>query len=138
MKTTTSEGPFKQDLETQIHRHYISVYKDAGTLVGGASNIGELYERPIEVSEFAQNNLGLPSTITQTANAAYTNSLFTSVAGALSNPNLNTDGSEFIANSNFVKPEHVSSFEVGYRGKLDNFIIDASAYYSIYKDFLSE
>jgi outer membrane receptor protein involved in Fe transport len=116
---------------------YIGLRTNAGTLVGGATNIGDLFERDYPVSQFAQNNLGLPSTITQTAAAAYTNSLFSSVAGALSNPNLNTDGSEFIGNSNFVKPERVSSFEAGYRGKLNKFIIDASAYYSIYNDFLA-
>ncbi len=116
---------------------YIGLQTNAGTLVGGATDIGDLYERDYDVSQFGQDILGLPSAITQTAAAAYTNSLFTSVAGALSNPNLNTDGSEFVANSNFVKPERVSSFEVGYRGKLDNFIIDASAYYSIYNDFLA-
>jgi outer membrane receptor protein involved in Fe transport len=116
---------------------YIGLQTNAGTLVGGATDIGDLYERDYDVSQFGQNNLGLPSTITQTAAAAYSNSLFTSVAGALSNPNLNTDGREFVANSNFVKPERVSSFEVGYRGKLDNFIIDASAYYSRYNDFLA-
>jgi iron complex outermembrane receptor protein len=116
---------------------YIGLQTNAGTLVGGATDIGDLYERDYDVSQFAQDNLGLPSAITQTAAAAYTNSLFTSVAGALSDPNLNTDGREFVANSNFVKPERVSSFEVGYRGKLENFIIDASAYYSVYNDFLA-
>lgn len=116
---------------------YIGLQTNAGTLVGGATNIGDLFERPYETSQFAQNNLGLPSTITQTAAAAYTNSLLSSVAGALSNPNLNTDGSEFIGNSNFVKPERVSSFEVGYRGKLNKLIVDASAYYNLYNDFLA-
>jgi outer membrane receptor protein involved in Fe transport len=116
---------------------YIGLQTNAGTLVGGATDIGSLYERPVSVSQFAQTNFGLPSTITQTGDRAYTNSLFSSIAGALANPNLNTNGSEFIANSNFVDPEQVSSFEVGYRGKINDFIIDASAYYSIYDNFLA-
>ncbi len=36
-----------------------------------------------------------------------------------------------------VKPEKVTAFEVGYRGKVDRFIIDVSAYYNQYKDFIS-
>jgi len=41
------------------------------------------------------------------------------------------------ANSSFAKPEQVTSVEVGYRGKLENVIVDFSAYYNSYKDFLS-
>ena len=36
-----------------------------------------------------------------------------------------------------MKPEQVSSFEVGYRGKLNKLIVDASVYYNSYKDFIS-
>ncbi|WP_435413454.1 TonB-dependent receptor [Psychroserpens mesophilus] len=118
---------------------YIGLETALGTLVGGASDIGERFERDYAVSQFAQNNLGQPSSITQTGAAAYTNSLFVSVAGELSNVgrDINSNGSEFIGNSNYVKPERVSSFELGYRGKIKNFIIDASAYYNSYNDFLA-
>ncbi len=118
---------------------YIGLETALGTLVGGASDIGDRYQRDYSVSQFAQNNLGQPSTITQSAAAAYTNSLFVSVAGELANANrdISSNGSNFIGNSNFVKPERVSSFEVGYRGKINNLIIDASAYYNSYKDFLA-
>lgn len=118
---------------------YIGLETALGTLVGGASDIGERFERPYSVSQFAQNNLGQPASITQTAAAAYTNSLFGSIAGELTNTdrNIGANGSEFIGNSNFVKPERVSSFEVGYRGKVEGFIIDASAYYNSYNDFLA-
>lgn len=118
---------------------YIGLETALGTLVGGAPDIGDRFSRPYGVSQFAQANLGQPSSITQTAAAAYTNSLFVSVAGELSNTgrDVSANGSNFIGNSNFVKPERVSSFELGYRGKINNFIIDASAYYNSYKDFLS-
>ncbi|NNE31782.1 MAG: TonB-dependent receptor [Winogradskyella sp.] len=116
---------------------YIGLQTGLGTLVGGASDIGDRYERDYAVSQFAQSNLGQPGTVTQTAAAAYNNSLFSSIATGLSNHNPSSDGSEFIGNSNFVKPEQVSSFEVGYRGKLQSFVIDASAYYSAYKNFLA-
>ncbi|WP_418508672.1 TonB-dependent receptor [Corallibacter sp.] len=42
-----------------------------------------------------------------------------------------------IGNSNIVEPEQVTSFEVGYRGKLNSTIIDLSLYYNKYKDFIS-
>ncbi|MEH1006361.1 MULTISPECIES: TonB-dependent receptor domain-containing protein [Winogradskyella] len=116
---------------------YIGLQTGLGTLVGGASDIGDRYQRDHAVSSFAQNNLGQPSTITQTADAAYSNSLFASIAGDLSNHDSSSNGSNYVANSNYVKPEQVSSFEVGYRGKFNHFIIDASAYYSSYKDFLA-
>ncbi|WP_369998615.1 TonB-dependent receptor domain-containing protein [Winogradskyella sp.] len=116
---------------------YIGLRTALGTLVGGASDIGNRYERDYAVSQFAQNNLGQPSSVTQTADAAYNNSLLASIATDLSNHDSSSNGSNFIGNSNYVKPEQVSSVEVGYRGKLQNFIIDASAYYSSYKDFLA-
>ena len=116
---------------------YIGLRTALGTLVGGASDIGSRYERDYGVSQFAQNNLGQPSTLTQTADAAYSNSLFASIATDLSDHDSSSNGSNFIGNSNYVKPEQVSSVEVGYRGKFQNFIIDASAYYSSYKDFLA-
>ena len=40
--------------------------------------------------------------------------------------------------SDVVKPEQVTSAEVGYRGKLSNLIVDFSAYYNSYKDFISQ
>jgi outer membrane receptor protein involved in Fe transport len=36
-----------------------------------------------------------------------------------------------------VKPEEADVYEIGYRGKVFNFIIDASAYYSQYTNFIS-
>ncbi len=42
-----------------------------------------------------------------------------------------------LGNPNIVKPEQVSSYEVGYRGKIDKIIIDFSAYYNQYKDFIT-
>ncbi|MGY5354992.1 TonB-dependent receptor [Wenyingzhuangia sp. IMCC45467] len=42
------------------------------------------------------------------------------------------------SNVNYVKPEQVTSYELGYRGKLGkNIVIDLSAYYNKYKDFIS-
>lgn len=42
------------------------------------------------------------------------------------------------ANINYVKPEQVTSYELGYRGRLGkNVVVDLSVYYSKYKDFIS-
>ena len=41
------------------------------------------------------------------------------------------------SNVSLVKPEKVSAFEVGYRGLVDKFTIDFSAYYNNYEDFIA-
>ena len=43
-----------------------------------------------------------------------------------------------MANPNLVKPEKVTSVEVGYRGKFNRIIIDFSTYYNKYQDFISQ
>ncbi|WP_298555878.1 TonB-dependent receptor [uncultured Algibacter sp.] len=116
---------------------YIGLQTALGTLIGGATDIGDRYSRDYNISQFAQNNLGQPSSKSQTGAAAYTNSLFASIANGLGTHDSASDGSNFIANSSYANPEQVSSFEFGYRGKVSDFIIDASAYYSIYNDFLA-
>ncbi len=115
---------------------YIGLETALGTLIGGATDIGDRFSRNYSVSQAGQS-LGFPATITQTGANAYTNSLFASIADDLGSHDPTSNGSNFIGNSSFADPEQVSSFEVGYRGKIDKFIIDASAYYSIYSDFLA-
>lgn len=41
------------------------------------------------------------------------------------------------SNVDLVKPEKVSAFEVGYRGVVDRFTVDFSAYYNNYEDFIA-
>lgn len=113
---------------------YIGLETNAGTLIGGATDIGELFERDYDVNQGGQN-LGQPSSITQSGDNAYTNSFS---ANSINNfINSQNPADIEVGNSNFSKPEQVSSFELGYRGKIDDFIIDASAYYSTYNDFLA-
>lgn len=116
---------------------YIGLDTALGNLVGGASDNGDRFVRPQSVSQFAQTNFGLPAVINQAGSAAYNNSLGSSIATGLATHNPSSNGSEFIGNSSTVVPEQVSSFEVGYRGKINNFIIDGSAYFNSYKNFLS-
>jgi len=73
---------------------------------------------------------------TQTGRVAYENSYTaTSVQelAATGNPAVLK-----IANPDLIKPEQVSSAEIGYRGKLNKVIVDFSAYYNKYKDFISQ
>lgn len=84
----------------------------------------------------ASQSLGIPTTITRTGADAYNNSYTASSALALA---ASGDPSVLeIANPGLVKPEQVTSAEVGYRGKFNNLIIDFSAYYNSYKDFISQ
>ncbi|WP_188373409.1 TonB-dependent receptor [Winogradskyella haliclonae] len=105
---------------------YIGLETNAGTLIGGATDIGSLFERNYTVSQAAQNTFGEPNSLPQTGAAAYTNSFAQ-----------DQDGNIVVGNSNFTEPEQVASFELGYRGKVEGFVIDASAYYSTYNDFLA-
>jgi iron complex outermembrane receptor protein len=116
---------------------YIGLDTALGNLVGGAFDNGDRFVRPQGVSQFAQTNFGLPAIIDQAGSAAYNNSLGASIAGGLATHDPGSNGSEFIGNSSTVVPEQVSSFEVGYRGKIKNFIIDGSAYFNNYKNFLA-
>jgi len=84
----------------------------------------------------ASQLLGQPTSITRTGADAYNNSYTASSALALA---ATGDPSVLeIANPNLVKPEQVTSAEVGYRGKLNKIIVDFSAYYNSYKDFISQ
>src|SRR5690606_33613795 len=80
--------------------------------------------------------LGQAPTVTQTGRVAYENSYtLNSVRelGLTGNP-----GVLEIANPHIIKPEQVTSAEVGYRGKFNNFIVDANAYFNKYKHFISQ
>ncbi|WP_104735266.1 TonB-dependent receptor [Hanstruepera ponticola] len=111
---------------------------DAGpyVLIGSAEANLDRYVRPYSVNNPAQAN-----SINQSAGNAYTNSFSkASVDAYLASGNTpgTRDASLLkIGNSEVVKPEQVTSFEVGYRGKLNRLIVDASVYYNSYKNFIS-
>ena len=110
---------------------------DAGpyVLVGSAPDNLDRYSRSYDISGTGQL-LGQPASVTQTGGAGYTNSYTLSSAralGATGNPAVLE-----VANPDVVKPEQVTSAEVGYRGKYSNLIVDFSAYYNSYEDFISQ
>jgi len=72
-----------------------------------------------------------------TGTSAYNNSWTASsvqafVASGGTNPGLLKK-----SNVEYVEPEHVTAFEVGYRGIIEGFTIDLNMYYNKYKDFIA-
>ncbi|MDB9755025.1 TonB-dependent receptor [Winogradskyella sp.] len=113
---------------------YIGLNAGRVILLGSASDNPERENRAFPInSAYGQSLFG--SSIQFSGANAYNNSFTASSVGAFAasqNP-----GDLEIANPSLVKPEQVSSYEVGYRGKVKGFIIDASAYFNQYQDFLS-
>lgn len=124
---TGFRNPTTQDL-------YIGLDVGRAILVGGAPDNPARDVRNYDLSATGTAIVG-QSNIDVNGTGAYNNSFFaTSVLdfAASGNP-----AALEIANSNLAQPEQVTSFELGYRGKLDGFIVDASAYYNQYQDFLA-
>jgi len=131
---TGFRNPTTQDL-------FIGLDAGRAILVGSAPDNLDRYSRPYQVSATGQlpvNNsggAGQPATITQTGRAAYENSYSAASVEAFAlseNPN-----DLRVGNSSIVKPEQVTSVELGYRGKMKKVIIDLSVYYNKYQDFIS-
>ena len=125
---TGFRNPTTQDL-------YIGLDVGRAILVGGAfdnpaRDVRNYDLSPTGTAITGQTNIAFDGT------GAYNNSFFAnSVQNGFAQSGNPADLE--IANSNLAQPEQVSSFELGYRGKLDGFIIDASAYYNQYQDFLA-
>ncbi len=125
---TGFRNPTTQDL-------FIGLDAGRAILVGSAPDNLDRYSRSYGVSGGGQA-LGVPASVVQTGRAAYENSYSLSsvlALGATGNPAVLE-----IANPEVVKPEQVTSTEIGYRGKLDKVIVDFSAYRNSYKDFISQ
>lgn len=125
---TGFRNPTTQDL-------FIGLDTGAYVLVGSSPNNLDRFSRDYDVSASGQL-LGQPASITQTGRAAYENSYTASsvvAVAATGNPALLV-----VANPGLVKPEQISTAEVGYRGKFSNLVVDFSAYYNKYKDFISQ
>lgn len=125
---TGFRNPTTQDL-------FIGLDAGRAILVGSAPSNLDRWSRNYEISASGQA-LGVPGTVTQTGAAAYNNSYTLSSVNALAatgNPAVLD-----VANPDVVKPEQVTSIEVGYRGKFGKLIVDFSAYHNTYEDFISQ
>lgn len=125
---TGFRNPTTQDL-------FIGLDTGVYVLVGSAPDNLDRYSRPYNVSASGQL-LGQPATITQTGRAGYTNSY--TASSALAAAATNNASLLKVANPSIIKPEQISTAEVGYRGKYNNLVVDFSAYYNKYKDFISQ
>lgn len=117
---TGFRNPTTQDL-------FIGLDAGAAVLVGSAESNLDRDVRTFDISQSGQD-LGQPATTVIVGRAAYENSFSVSSV---------ENGAPAAADPDLVKPEQVTSFEVGYRGKFNKIIIDFSTYYSKYKDFIS-
>ncbi|MEM9859382.1 MAG: TonB-dependent receptor [Bacteroidota bacterium] len=124
---TGFRNPTTQDL-------FIGLDVGRAILVGGAPGNGARDVRNYDLSTTGQAVLGV-SNIDFDGTGAYENSFLLSSVNAFAASGNPADLE--IANSSLAQPEQVTSYEVGYRGKIKDFIIDASAYYNSYKDFLA-
>ncbi|WP_034060612.1 TonB-dependent receptor [Lacinutrix jangbogonensis] len=126
---TGFRNPTTQDL-------FIGLDAGRAILVGSAPNNLDRYSKDYNISTVGQTTFGQPGTVTQTGAAAYNNSYSASSVTAFAaagNPALLT-----VANPDIIKPEQVTSIEIGYRGKFDKLIVDFSTYYNKYQDFISQ
>ncbi|GGZ84558.1 TonB-dependent receptor [Algibacter mikhailovii] len=125
---TGFRNPTTQDL-------FIGLDAGRAILIGAAPSNLDRYVRTFDISNEGQA-IGQPGSVTQTGRVAYENSYKASSVqafGESKNP-----GDLEVANPDLIKPEQVSSIEVGYRGKFSGIIVDLSAYYNSYKDFISQ
>ncbi|MCB4798001.1 TonB-dependent receptor [Neotamlana laminarinivorans] len=125
---TGFRNPTTQDL-------FIGLDAGRAILIGSAPTNLDRYVRTFNVSTEGQA-LGQGETVTQTGRVAYENSYTASSVATLAETGNPAD--LVVSNPDIIKPEQVSSAEVGYRGKFNNLIVDLSAYYNKYKDFISQ
>jgi outer membrane cobalamin receptor len=118
---------------------YIGLDAGQAILVGSApDNLDRYLSNPLPNSAQSQL-LGFPSTVQLSGRSAYENAYtlaslyaFGASAGAGSpNPALLE-----IADFDYVQPEKVTAYEIGYRAGFGRFSLDASAYYNKYEDFI--
>ncbi|MFA9191986.1 TonB-dependent receptor [Flavobacterium sp. FZUC8N2.13] len=123
-----------------------------GFNVGNAVLIGSAPDNLLRYSETRPVANGTPavgqlyaggSSVTMTGENAYNNSYTASsvmafAAFAAANPG-NTPGAAALlrkTNVNYVKPEEVKAFELGYRSRINDVNIDINTYYNIYNNFI--
>jgi len=130
---TGFRNPTTQDL-------FIGLDVGRAILIGGAEGNGAKYVRNYGVSSEGQLLNGGDATVTLDGSNAYQLAYSQSSVNAYEQSVLNGAPDESLlqqTQSNLAKPEQVTSVEVGYRGKVKSFILDASVYFNSYKNFLS-
>lgn len=117
---TGFRNPTTQDL-------YIGLDAGRAILVGSApDNLDRYTTNSLGVSTTGQA-LGNPATVKLSGRAAYENSF--SLSSVLA-------GAPKKSGFEYVKPEKVKAYEIGYRGAFGHVSIDLSGYYNQYADFI--
>lgn len=114
-------NPTTQDL-------FIGLNAGRAILVGSAPANLDRDVRTFDVSQAAQDNLGMPATVEIVGRAAYENAYSTASLLANDPQKINTP---------LVQPEEITAYEAGYRAQIGKFTIDLSGYYNKYKNFLA-
>ena len=114
---------------------YIGLNAGRIILLGSAPDNPERENRSFPINSALGEMIVGGSSVQFSGSNAYNNSFTASSASAFAASQNPADLE--IANPSIVKPEQVSSYEVGYRGKVEGLIIDASAYFNQYQDFIS-
>ncbi len=134
---------------------YIGLDSGSGILIGTApDNLARYRSQPFNlgiapalagyINSVGGTSIGTTKVLTGTQ--AYNNSWTASSVGAFSAARAAaTTPAEAAAavallkksNIDLVKPEHVTAFEVGYRGLIEGVTIDLNVYYNKYKDFIA-
>ncbi|WP_299182547.1 TonB-dependent receptor [uncultured Aquimarina sp.] len=117
---TGFRNPTTQDL-------FIGLNVGRAILVGSASENLDRDVRTFNLSGDGQLLTG-SSTADVVGRQAYENSF--SLNSVLA-------GSPTVSNVDLVEPEKVIAVELGYRAKIEKFVIDLSGYYNLYTDFIS-
>ncbi|MCB4807498.1 TonB-dependent receptor [Tamlana sp. 62-3] len=125
---TGFRNPTTQDL-------FIGLDAGRAILVGSAPDNLDRYSRTFDLSTEGQA-LTQQQSITQTGRVAYENSY--TASSVLELAETGNPAVLEVSNPNLIKPEQVTSAEVGYRGKFNSIIVDFSAYYNKYQDFISQ
>ena len=119
---------------------YIGFNVGSAILLGSAPDNLTRYSETLPVSTAVGQALAGGTTVVMTGLNAYNNSYTASSVGAFSalaasNP---VAGSALLRKTNvdYVKPEQVKAFELGYRSFISDVSIDINGYYNIYNDFI--
>ncbi|MBS7787799.1 TonB-dependent receptor [Flavobacterium sp. CYK-55] len=115
-------------------------------LIGSAKDNLTRYSETLPVAEgspavgqiYAQGDTAIMTGVNAYDNS-YTAASVQAFSNFLKNNPGNTPGAAALlrkTNVDYVKPEQVKAFEVGYRGQLKDFTYDLSAYYNTYTDFI--
>ncbi|MCK8479174.1 TonB-dependent receptor [Psychroserpens algicola] len=118
---TGFRNPSTQDL-------FIGLNAGRAILVGSAPDNLDRYTATSAQLSTAGQLIAGSNTVQLNGGDAYTNAFSLASVEA---------GAPASADVSLVKPERVTAYEIGYRGKVNKFIIDLSAYYNSYEDFIS-